>query len=170
MRRRFRIIFGRSDLLDDLGDSIIQNSNSYPEQISGFDHDTLSDVASASAMQSDLHFSAPNPLVLLGSFRGQPGVRAVFFETLGRIPDVALIIGGSPDGRTKAEVERAAESGIAILPVIFTGGAAANSKSTTNPSLKNAISAIQQANRDYPAVAKLLCDALEQQAAISRSR
>ena len=167
MQRRFRVVFGRSRLLDILGECINQELDR--PQVYGVDRDTLTEFASASAMYKDAPKSAPNPVVLLGSFRSDRGLSEVFVESIGHSPDIAVVIGGALTGRTREEVEHAKAAGIPVLPVSFTGGIAATLDWTGDMSLLDRVAKIQQAKRDYSSIAQLICDVLEAQTAIRRS-
>lgn len=167
MQRRFRVVFGRSGLLDTLGDTM--NSRNDPEQIYGIDCDALSEFANASAMQRDSATAPPNPIVILGSLRSTRGVGEIFAETIGCQPDAVVIIGGSLSGRTREEIDHAINAGIAVLPLHFTGGVAATIESSIDTRLADTINRIHKAQRDYSSIAQLICDVLEKQTAIRRN-
>lgn len=72
----------------------------------------------------------PNPVVIEGSLRDFPADQ-IFSETIGRVPDVAIIIGGSASrGRVAAEYENAVRSKIPVLSIGCLGGAARDFRST----------------------------------------
>lgn len=167
MHRRFRVVFGRSGLLDDLGDAV--NKEIDREQVYGIDRGTLGEFGNASAMHKNSAEPPPNPVVLLGSFLSNRGLREVFVESIGHLPDTVVVIGGSPTGRTHEEVKHAQEAGIPVLPLRFTGGAAATAATSVDTSLTESVVRIQQARRDYSSVAQLLCDVLEAQTALRRN-
>lgn len=166
MQRRFRVVFGRSGLLDSLGEAL---SNEVREQIYGIDRETLSEFGNASAMQKNFDKAPPNPVVLLGSMRTERGANEVFLDAIGHVPDVAVIIGGSVTGRTPEEVNHAHEAGIPVLPLHFTGGVAGTVDSSLDMSLAANVSRILSAQRDFSSVAQLLCDVVEAQTAIGRN-
>ncbi|MEX3846027.1 hypothetical protein [Paraburkholderia sp. BR10882] len=67
---------------------------------------------------------AYNPVILVGSLR-KPDIRQRFEESLGRIPDLAIVVGGRSGGRTHEECAAAIAANIPLLPIAFTGGVAA---------------------------------------------
>ena len=74
--------------------------------------------------------SLPPPIILPGTLR-RGEMREVFVDAIGRVPDIALVIGGNP-GRTRVleESESANAAGIPVLAMSSTGGAAAGVNST----------------------------------------
>jgi hypothetical protein len=95
----------------------------------------LLDIARAyRAALAGLHHFVPHPIVIVGNMRRYPS-RLVFSETIGQVPDLAIIIGGRVQRRRVAdEYQRAKEAGIPIISLGFTGGAAATLPSTVpNP-------------------------------------
>ncbi len=167
MQRKIRVVFGRSALLNEFGSVLQSSSKSVRGDALG--NVALSEFANASAMQKNLSSPPPNPIVILGSFRGSNGAAELFAETIGHVPDVVIVIGGSPDGRTADEVEHATRAGIAVLPLAFTGGVAARVKPTIDDSLSNHLGTILKASRDYASVAQLICTVLEKQTSIRRA-
>jgi TIR domain-containing protein len=167
MQRCFRVVFGRSRLLDILGESLNQEVDR--SQVYGVDRDTLTEFSSTSAMYKDVPKSAPNPVVVLGSFRSDRGLSEVFMESIGHSPDIAVVIGGALTGRTREEVEHAKAAGIPVLPISFTGGVAATIEWSGDSSLLDRVIKIQHAKRDYSSIAQSICDVLEAQTVIKRN-
>lgn len=163
IQRGFRVVFGRSGLLDKLADSL-------GHELEAYDYKILSEFGTTSAMYKNSPGIAPNPVIVLGSMRADKGPRRVFHDTLGYCPDVMVVIGGSPNGRTSEEIKLAESAQISVLPLCFTGGQAALSKATVDPSLADEANEIQQAKRDIPIVAQRLCDLIEKEAALGRAK
>ena len=168
MQRGIRVVFGRSDLLDDLGNALNAVSDSGP--LFGIERDRLSEFANEAALQKDSATAPPNPIVLLGSLRSKRAIGEIFYEAIGHAPDAVLVLGGSPTGRTSEEVQHAVDAGIAALPLHFTGGAAEKIPASTDATLAEIVAKVQGARSDFSAVAQQVCDVLEQQAKIQRSR
>ncbi len=167
MQRRFRVVFGRSGLLDSLGDAMSKEADA--ELAFGIERDTLSAFGNASAMHKESTKAPPNPVVLLGSFRSDRGVGDLFVDSIGYVPDVTLVIGGATDGRTREEVGHAREAHIPVLPLHFTGGVAEELEAIVDSSLVESVANIQEAQRDYSSVAQLVCDVIVSQTRIRRS-
>jgi hypothetical protein len=72
----------------------------------------------------------PNPIIPAGKLR-QCDLRERFIDTIGVIPDLAVVIGGGVErGRVREECVSAKEAGIPILPVPVTGGYARMAETT----------------------------------------
>ena len=72
----------------------------------------------------------PPPIILSGSLR-RGNVRHVFVDAIGRVPDIALVIGGNRNrSRVFEEAESATAAGIPVLALSSTGGTAAGVGST----------------------------------------
>ncbi len=87
--------------------------------------DMLEDLA-ASCRNVAMSMSprGPLPIFLDGKLR-QTDLKTLFHETIGRIPDLAIVVGGGiARGRVAQECAAAEEAGIPLLPVPATGGAA----------------------------------------------
>jgi len=81
------------------------------------------------AMPSSSKF-IPNPVVIEGSLRDSPA-QILFLETIGQVPDIAILIGGSKTrGRVAQEYESAVRAGIPVLSIGCVGGAGAELRST----------------------------------------
>jgi hypothetical protein len=86
-------------------------------------------VAFRAAMGATEQF-IPNPVVVEGNLRSVPADK-LFLETIGQIPDMAIILGGSKSrGRVQQEYENAVRAKIPVLAVRCIGGAGAELKST----------------------------------------
>lgn len=67
----------------------------------------------------------PPPIILPGTLR-RGDTREFFLDAIGRVPDIALVIGGNRERtRVLEEAEAAKTAGIAVLALPSTGGAAA---------------------------------------------
>ena len=74
--------------------------------------------------------SLPPPIILPGTLR-RGDMRQVFVDAIGRVPDVALVIGGNSNRtRVLEEADSAKAAGIPVLAMSSTGGAAAGVAST----------------------------------------
>lgn len=74
--------------------------------------------------------SLPPPIILPGTLR-RGDMRQVFIDAIGRVPDVALVIGGNSNRtRVLEEAESAKDAGIPVLAMSSTGGVAAGVAST----------------------------------------
>ena len=75
----------------------------------------------------------PHPIVILGEFDSALGIKHIFSDAIGVIPDVCLILAGR--ALTKIEYESALQAGIPILPVPILGGFASGKdvKCTLHP-------------------------------------
>ena len=72
----------------------------------------------------------PPPIILSGSLR-RGNARQLFVDAIGRVPDIALVIGGNRSRtRVLEEAESAKTAGIPVLALPSTGGAAATVGST----------------------------------------
>lgn len=86
-------------------------------------------VAFRAAMGATEEF-IPNPVVIEGNLRRVPADK-LFLETVGQIPNIAIVIGGSKSrGRVQDEYENAMRANIPVLALQCIGGAAAEMKST----------------------------------------
>lgn len=161
--RGFRVVFGRSGLLDHLGTMI---TDARPSEI---DKETLSQFANASAMLKDSDDAPPNPVVVLGSIRAKRGPRSIFLDAIGRIPDVVIALGGSTSGRTPGEVALARSAQIPLLPLHFTGGYSATQEHSFSESLSAEIEQLQSTKRDFASVAHKLCELIAKQTEVGRA-
>jgi hypothetical protein len=151
--QRFRVVLGRSSLLDQLSSSLAE-----------VQLEMLSQFGNAAAMRKNAEKPPPNPVVILGSMRASRGVRGVFMETIGRVPDVLISIGGSPAGRTPEEVAAAKSAGLPVLPIAFTGGFSAQAEHTFSESLNDKLAQVLERRRDYAAAASEICELIRLQA------
>ena len=105
--RGVRLVTGKSDMLDDLAGH-------------------CRNVAMAMSPRG------PLPIILDGKLR-QTDLKTLFRDTIGGIPNLAIVIGGGVSrGRVAEECDAAEEAGIPILPVPVTGGAAARVRLTAH--------------------------------------
>jgi len=85
----------------------------------------------------------PLPIILDGRLR-RTDLRVLFCDTIGGIPDLAIVVGGGVSrGRVAEECDAAEKAGIPILPVAATGGAAAQVRLTAH----NAIDLLENMGR-----------------------
>ncbi len=93
----------------------------------------LDDIASyCRNVAMSLNPRGPLPIILDGKLR-QTDLRMLFRETIGIIPDLAIVIGGGISrGRVSEECVAADKAGIPVLPLAATGGAAARVKLTAH--------------------------------------
>jgi len=104
--RRVRLVSGRSDMLQDLS-AYCRN------------------VAMSLNPRSTL------PVMIEGKLR-QTDLRELFRDAIGRIPNLAIVIGGSVGHRVAEECDYAEKARIPVLPVPATGGSAAKAKLTAD--------------------------------------
>jgi len=110
-----------------------------------------------------------NPLILLGSLRNKP-IKEIFDDAIGRIPDIAVLIGGkrqSDEGRASQEQQKAIDAGIPFLPLKFTGGAAAECEPTVDISLISKTTKLQKLFGDMSRFKPLFADIVNSQFAIN---
>lgn len=151
---RFRIVCGVSRLLEYLADSheALAGLGALPVNTPG---DPWRKAIGTAHVEAKL--PAHNPVILVGSLR-TPDIRQRFKDTLGCIPDLVVVVGGRPKasgGRTHEECSAALTAGIPLLPVSFTGGAAAEVQPSLRPeaaSLVNELNATQGKLDKFPTV------------------
>lgn len=121
---RIRLVCGVSRLLEYLADSheAFAADGALPA-------DTLGEPwrKAIGAAHVEAQGPAHNPVILVGTLR-TPDIRQRFEDALAQIPDLAIVVGGRPKargGRTNEECAAAVAAGIPLLPISFTGGAAA---------------------------------------------
>jgi len=103
---RVRLVSGRSDMLQDL---------------SGYYRN----------VQLSIKPRGTPPVMIEGKLR-QTDLRELFQQTIGRIPDLAIVIGGSVGHRVAEECDYAEKAGIPVLPVPLTGGSAVPARLTAD--------------------------------------
>jgi hypothetical protein len=96
-------------------------------------------------------------------------VRQVFLDAIAKVPDVAVVLGGSPAGRAVEEASLARDAGIPVLPLKFTGGAALSADASFDGRLAEAIEDLQTI-RGSDIVGRMVCDLIERQVGITRRR
>jgi hypothetical protein len=169
MANRIQIIMGTSRMLDYLGDEYTRCQDntallaSFLAKSKGdaFRHKFASEHAESLK-------PAPNPIVLLGSLRKKVA-RELFNDAIGRIPDIAILIGGrDPDKSGKAfeEYNKAKEAEIPCLPISFTGGTAEKAEPTLDKSLNEKVERLQTLDRNIDAFQELLIDIVFEQVEI----
>ncbi|MDF0676152.1 MAG: toll/interleukin-1 receptor domain-containing protein [Nitrospira sp.] len=163
---RLQCVFGRSELLDDFAGSLLAEQ----AQELSTDADIVESAAEAAATYRDDGSIRPNPVIVLGSLRTFRGPRALFLESIGRVPDVTVLVGGKQDGRARQEAEFAQRAGIPLLPVAFTGGYAQSAACTLDDAFKPEADRLRHDRKDYARVPAALCDLIVRQTAIVRAR
>ncbi len=119
-------------------------------------------ITKASAIANESK-PVPMPIVLLGSLRSHQGVRRIFMDAIGKIPDVAVLIGGNPQGRTEAEYSGACAADIPVLSLAFTGGAAPICPSTFDSEFAEEVERIQQCSGKMEKLGKEIILLVEKQ-------
>jgi hypothetical protein len=161
---RFQIVMGTSRMLEYLGDRYADYS-AHPEELADTAGEPWRKTLATEHAQSLK--PAPNPIVFLGSLR-KASIRETFDEAIGRFPDIAVVIGGS--GRVAEEFSLAIEAKIPLLPIQFTGGAAATVQPTTDPSLKDKVAEVQTLAGNMDRIGPLVVEIIREQAAIQRTK
>ncbi|GEM_PF-3077963 len=114
------------------------------------------------------HKPAPNPVILMGNLR-RPSIRETFADTIGRFPDIAILIGGRPDiesGRSAEEYQLAIRAEIPLLPIPFTGGAAEIAHCTVDQSLAMDVEKLKSLAGNMDALGPLVVKIVYEQANI----
>jgi hypothetical protein len=167
---RFQIVSGTSRMLEYLADeyeNYREYFNEHPEELANTTGEPLRKaLASEHAMNAA---TAPNPIILLGSLRHK-GSRAIFDDAIGRIPDIAILIGGRQLGRSSGEQQLANEACIPLLPIRFTGGAAASASHTLNPTLNDKVEKLQMSAGRVDEMGKLFLELILSQIQLSQNR
>jgi len=167
---RFQIVSGTSRMLEYLADeyeNYREYFNEHPEELANTKGEPLRKaLASEHAMNAA---AAPNPIILLGSLRHK-GARATFDDAIGRIPDIAILIGGQQLGRSSGEQQLANEACIPLLPIRFTGGAAASVSHTLNPTLNDKVEKLQMSAGRVDEMGKLFLELILSQIQLSQNR
>lgn len=164
VRRHYQVISGRSLLLDYVADRVASDAiGSFPTDVP----ETTGLLAIKSARAAA---PAPNPVIILGSLRAERGIRQLFIDTIGKIPDVVVVLGGAPGGRAIAEIDLARRAGIPILPLRFTGGVALSTDPTFAPQLSPLVAELLATSPGSDVVGRHVSDLIEKQTAIVRGR
>jgi hypothetical protein len=162
IHRGYQVLSGRSLLLDYIADRVASNAIDLSER-------ALSEVTSLLAVKSARTATPiPNPVIILGLLRSERGVRQLFMDTIGKIPDVAVVLGGAPGGLAVAEVDLARQARIPILPLKFTGGVAEQTETTFAPALAHAVNEFVKTLPGSDVIGRRASDLIEQQIAINR--
>jgi hypothetical protein len=157
---RFQIVSGASRMLEYLADQFENyrdHFTDHPDDLARVENEPLRKYISSEHATNPAN--APNPIILLGSLR-RKGARDTFDKAIGRVPDLAIVVGGSLTGRLLEKVKLAHQSRIPILPIAFTGGAAATLDHTFQPKLNAIIEELQNAGGKMDEFARLLMDAI----------
>lgn len=162
-----QIVSGTSRLLEYLADEY-ENYREYfmkhPDQLAEVKGEPFRKaIASEQALNPS---SAPNPIILLGSLRHK-GARATFDDAIGRFPDIAILIGGRPTGRSTEEERLAQQAGIPLLPLRFTGGAAASARNTLSSKLDLKVAELQSSFGRIDRIGRLIVELIKEQIEIS---
>lgn len=160
--RNFRVVLGRTELLNYVGDCIAYKSIAPSQAETG----ELPQLLAMKAARRPA--PALNPVIILGSLRTAPGIRRMFVDCIGRVPDVAVMIGGTTNGRAAQEGKLAIQAGIPLLPLQFTGGAAADANTTFHDSLIPEVSELQTSKRGSDIVGDQICNLIVRQVEFMR--
>lgn len=160
--RRFRMVCGASRLLEYLADchEDLAATGVLATNVPGDPWRKALGVAHAEA-ESPSH----NPIILAGTLR-TPNIRRRFDDAIGRIPDLAIVIGGRPrslSGRTHEECETAHAAGIPLLPISFTGGAAAEVQPSLRPTAASLVADLNLTQGKLDRFAVVLLQVLQAQ-------
>lgn len=167
LENQIRLVLGTSRMLEYLADKYV-NYMEDPEVLAAAPGEEFRKAIATEQAQTSK--PAPNPVVVLGTLRSR-SVREVFADAIGRIPDMAILIGGrvpEESGRASQEAELAIDAGIPLLPLKFTGGAAALLEDTLDPSLRDKVNELQTLVANVDRFGPLILEIIEEQVAISR--
>ena len=168
VENRIQIVMGTSRMLEYLADEYIQYSGD-PERLAKARGELWRKTIATQQAQASSAF-AYNPVILLGSLRKR-GIRETFDDAIGRIPDLAIVIAGRPPekgGRSIQETDLAAEGKIPVLPISFTGGAAAIVEQTVHPKLREKVQELQLMDNRLDDFKDALLELIETQTALGR--
>ncbi len=168
LNEKYRIVMGTSRMLEYLADSYEEFMEN-PVLLAKSEGEIWRKTIAIEHAQS-LN-NAPNPLVMLGSLRKR-GVREAFNDSIGLIPDIAILIGGRPldkPGRASVEQKLANEAGIPLLPLRFTGGAAGSTECTLDRSLSEDVKNIENIDNRLDEFGPAIVSIIEKQTAIGRA-
>ena len=160
--RRYRVVMARSQLLNYLADRVAFEQLEILKPSAG---DIPSHLARESIRAGN---AAPNPVIILGSLRPTQGLRRLFIDAIGKVPDIGIVIGGKLTGRAREETQLAIREEIPLLPLPLTGGLAAAIGASCDPTLTNDVSAVQALERDSNELARRVCDIVQAQVQINR--
>lgn len=160
--RRLRVVMGRSQLLNYLGDRIAYEQIEPPKSVA----DDISGRLARESVRADN--AGPSPVIILGSLRPAQGLKNFFLETIGRVPDIGVVIGGSRTGRAEEEARLALREGIPILPLPLTGGLAATIEASCDGSLAEEVRQVQTMSRGSNLIGGRVCDIVETQTRLRR--
>jgi hypothetical protein len=158
-----RVFMGSSVLLYQLGENIISNNDKLQK------HPYHKIISQESAIIGS-NRSIINPVVVLGSLRTAKGVIRTFKDSLNRVPDVAIIIGGSRNGRAYEEYCAALEANIPVLTISFTGGVARKCSNTFDASLQDEVKLLNRCKNKVDEFAKIFIRLLTDQVRITRGK
>ena len=168
LENQIQIVFGTSRMLEYLGDVYVDYGED-PQKLAEAKGEPLrKTMAEEHAL---LSIPGLNPIVLLGSLRTR-GIRETFDDAIGRIPDIAILVGGRiPENSSRAsqESQLAIDAGIPFLPLQFTGGAAARENPNVHESLKEKVRELQTLSGNLDRLGPLILEIIEMQVALVRS-
>ncbi|MFW6046609.1 MAG: toll/interleukin-1 receptor domain-containing protein [Candidatus Woesearchaeota archaeon] len=159
----FQIVMGSSSILNYIG----CKTSDIMFQLDNEDNRMTSKIAKSSAI-ANLNKPSPNPVMLLGSLLSPQGVKHIFYDSIGKIPDMAILIGGHLKGRVMQEYEKAIEADIPVLSIKFTGGIAGNINSTVNQKFEEEEKTIQNLSNQMAQFKIDLVDLIKKQVMYSR--
>jgi hypothetical protein len=169
MASRIQIVMGTSRMLEYLADEYV-NYLEDPKRLAAAKGELWRKSLATEHAQSTK--PAPNPIVLLGSLR-KVSIRELFNDTIGRFPDIAILIGGrmpEQSGRAAEELTKAIEAEIPLLPIKFTGGAARTIEPSTHPSIKDKVEELQTLTGNVDRIGPLVVEIVERQSEIQRTK
>jgi len=170
VRRQFRIVMGGSRLLEYMGDCLTSNLEKDSKLLAEASSEPLRKGMAQASAEENLRYPSPNPVVLLGSLRSKQGIRRIFLDSIGRVPDVALIFGGTPKiGRTLEEVKMAKDAKIPALPIKALGGAGAEITHSFDAQFESEIQQLAAYEGHVGEIGAKIADLVEEQTYISRS-
>ncbi len=170
VKRKFRIVMGVSRLLEYLADRLIDDIEKNAKTLANAHSEPLMKSIGQVSAEENYHHPSPNPVILLGSLHSKQGVRRIFFDSISREPDVALVFGGLPEhGRTIEEVRLANEANIPVLPIKFLGGAGAVLPNTFDSTLSDEIKQLESYVGHVGEIGPKIADIVEKQTEISRN-
>ena len=159
----FKIVMGSSSILDFIG----SRNSELMTMLDNEDNRMTSKIAKSSAI-ANLNNPSSNPVMLFGSLSSQQGVKHIFYDAIGKIPDMAILIGGHINGRVMQEYEKALEANIPVLSIKFTGGVAGKVNSTINKKFEPEEKAIQKLSNQMAQFKEDLVNLVKKQVKSSR--
>lgn len=165
LETRIQLVMGTSRMLEYLADSYEEFLEN-PTKLAQAEGEPFRKAVATEHAQS--RKPVPNPIILLGSLR-RPSIRDTFADAIGRFPDIAILIGGrirDDSGRSAEEYQLAVNAQIPLLPLSFTGGAAAIAPCTVDPSLEKEVAELKKLTANIDRLEPLVLKIVREQANI----